>query len=259
MAEFDRIADVYDATRNPLPSSVLNAVESMLTSAHCHRILEVGVGTGRVAKPLAEGGFDVVGADLSGAMLRKAWDKGLHRLVRADAAHLPFAADAFDAALMTHVLHVFEDPAAVLREASRVASRRVVIIVNQRSTLDETVLQPERQRRELFYQLRAERGYPVPPNRRRHWWRERALLRAVPPAESRVIDLPASDHVHEDWLQSMRRRAFSMTADLPDDVLQDIIAEVRRRLPDRPASRPRATTVAMWNPSQLRDLATLTA
>ncbi|MGA7922798.1 MAG: class I SAM-dependent methyltransferase, partial [Thermoplasmata archaeon] len=160
MAEFDRIADIYDSTRDPLPSSVLDVVESMLTMANCRRVLEIGIGTGRVAQPLAEAGWEMTGVDLSGAMLRRAWAKGLHRILRADAARLPVVSGAVDATLMTHVLHVFEDPAAVLREAGRVASRRVVVIVNQRATSDETALQPERQRRELFYQIRAERGYP---------------------------------------------------------------------------------------------------
>ncbi|MGA7922840.1 MAG: hypothetical protein WCA77_02555, partial [Thermoplasmata archaeon] len=96
-------------------------------------------------------------------------------------------------------------------------------------------------------------------HRRRQWWRERALLRAVPPLEARVIQLPAREQAPDDWLKAMGRRAYSMTADLPDEVLQDILAEVRQRLPERPLPRPRATTVAMWDPGQLRGLAELTA
>ncbi|HUU84834.1 MAG TPA: class I SAM-dependent methyltransferase [Phycisphaerae bacterium] len=39
-------------------------------------VLDLGAGTGRVAWPLAEAGFDVVGLDLSEAMLRRAAAKG---------------------------------------------------------------------------------------------------------------------------------------------------------------------------------------
>jgi SAM-dependent methyltransferase len=259
MAEFDRIADVYDETRDPLPPSVLTTVEAMLTETQCHRVLEIGVGTGRVAKPLADAGWAMYGADLSGGMLRKAHAKGLRELVRADAARLPYRAESFDATLMTHVLHVFRDPSAVLQEASRVSRRRVVVIVNQRAMRDPGSTPPERRQRELFYQLRAERGYPVPPERRRHWWRERALLRQVPPSESRIVELPASPRNWEDWMRGMHRRAYSLADDLPDGVLNEILEEMRRRLPAPPTPRPRSTVVAMWRPSQLREVPPLTA
>jgi len=40
--------------------------------------------------------------------------------VLADAHHLPFSVGAFDAVLSSHVLEIMEDPAQVLREATRV-------------------------------------------------------------------------------------------------------------------------------------------
>jgi SAM-dependent methyltransferase len=83
--------------------------------------LEVGVGTGRIALPLAARGVQLVGVDLSFAMLERLASKWPYApLVQADAAHLPLAARAFDAALMVHVLHVIADWQQALREVRRV-------------------------------------------------------------------------------------------------------------------------------------------
>jgi SAM-dependent methyltransferase len=61
-------------------------------------VLELGCGTGRVSIPMGRAGIDVVGLDLSGAMLEKARARvgrahlaGRVTLVRADMRHLPFA------------------------------------------------------------------------------------------------------------------------------------------------------------------------
>ncbi|MDQ2816117.1 MAG: class I SAM-dependent methyltransferase [Actinomycetota bacterium] len=67
---FDRAADYYDATRG-LPAGVSREVSQVLSSALRRRALclEIGVGTGRVALPLAEIGINLVGVDLAPAML----------------------------------------------------------------------------------------------------------------------------------------------------------------------------------------------
>src|SRR5262249_61915842 len=45
-----------------------------------------------------------------------------------DGARLPFADRGFDACLLAFVLSYTDDPAALLREAGRVASRRVLVL-----------------------------------------------------------------------------------------------------------------------------------
>ncbi len=49
------------------------------------------------------------------------------RVVQADAAKLPFPDQAFDTAVLDHVIEHLEDPAAALLEAKRVARKRVVV------------------------------------------------------------------------------------------------------------------------------------
>ena len=77
-------AQSYDFLENSLDlagkSPFKGDVEFYLRLAHLQAgaILDVGTGTERVAWPLAEAGFDVLGADLSGSMLRQSERKG-HR------------------------------------------------------------------------------------------------------------------------------------------------------------------------------------
>ena len=69
-------------------------------------VLELGCGTGRVTRPLARAGIDVVGIDRSAPMLARALTKSpTHqltnslRLVRGDIRALPFAARSFSMVL----------------------------------------------------------------------------------------------------------------------------------------------------------------
>ncbi len=67
----DRIAEVYDAWYGEGQRDPSEAVAFLAELAHGGRALELGVGTGRVAIPLAEGGVEVVGIDASEAMVAK--------------------------------------------------------------------------------------------------------------------------------------------------------------------------------------------
>ncbi|MFN8232898.1 MAG: class I SAM-dependent methyltransferase [Actinomycetota bacterium] len=79
-------------------------------------ILEVGVGTGQVALPLAAGGVRVVGIDLARPMMErlvaKAGGRSPFPLVEGDATGMPFADDAFDEAYLRWVLHLIPIGAA---------------------------------------------------------------------------------------------------------------------------------------------------
>ncbi|MCE9592581.1 MAG: class I SAM-dependent methyltransferase [Planctomycetes bacterium] len=89
-------------------------------------VLDIGCGTGWVGERLRERGLRVVGVEPSAAMASRASSR--LPLVRGDALHLPFADRAFDAVYLTSVLDFVPDPAAVLREARRVARERVAVI-----------------------------------------------------------------------------------------------------------------------------------
>jgi ubiquinone/menaquinone biosynthesis C-methylase UbiE len=132
---FDRAAHCYDATRG-FPPGVADRVAERIAAAGglgpASRVLEVGIGTGRIALPLAEQladpsdpsrGGRVVGVDLSGPMLARLVAKRGPRCVdvlRADAARLPFPDARFDAAVAVHVFHLIPAWRQALAEVGRV-------------------------------------------------------------------------------------------------------------------------------------------
>lgn len=89
------------------------------------RVLDVGCGTGLLVRDLCENGVRAVGMDVSPAMLLVASGRrgnpGRSPLVRGGVP-FPFDRNAFDAVIFSLVLHESDDdPAAMLREALRVA------------------------------------------------------------------------------------------------------------------------------------------
>ncbi|MBI3460916.1 class I SAM-dependent methyltransferase [Candidatus Acetothermia bacterium] len=91
-------------------------------------LLEIGAGTAHFTRWFEqELGLSMIGLDLSPLMLaeaRKYWD-GM--LIQADAAALPFVDKSFDAVAMITCFEYMPDPIKVLREASRVARRGMII------------------------------------------------------------------------------------------------------------------------------------
>jgi ubiquinone/menaquinone biosynthesis C-methylase UbiE len=126
---FDPIASSYDRTRTLHRRAIdaaLRVVERRFPPARYSRVLDVGVGTGRLAVPFARHGYRVVGVDLSNRMLehlrrrRTGLPVNALRAVRADATRLPFADRTFDLAYWVHVLHLIPRWKAAVDETLRV-------------------------------------------------------------------------------------------------------------------------------------------
>jgi SAM-dependent methyltransferase len=88
-------------------------------------LLDLGCGSGELARHLAAVGYQVTGCDIAPRMLRQAAATDRERAVRWVRLEprwrtLPFAADSLDVVIAASVLEYVRDPAAVLGECARV-------------------------------------------------------------------------------------------------------------------------------------------
>ena len=125
---FNHAADFYDATR-ALPEDrardLMAALVRELRVAGAADVLEVGVGTGRIARPLAEHGFRVCGIDIAPRMLTRLREQlgpehAEPNLLLGDATRLPLATGSFGAAVLCHVLHLIPPWQDAVSEMRRV-------------------------------------------------------------------------------------------------------------------------------------------
>ena len=247
---FDRISPVYDETREPLSDEALNKAAARLAADGCISILEAGVGTGRIAKPLSDRGFEIVGVDLSRGMLSKARAKGLEMLVMGDANNLPFAEKRFDAAMMAHVLHLLENPQRTFDGLKRMARQEIVVFVRKRDGEARGSDRDGRVVREAFRRTAEEMGYALPRNStswRERFKREAQFLATHPPDELVVLqDVPVTTTVGE-RLATFEKRAFSYTMDVPDELFARVVERVRAEVdPGEQLHYRRIEQMAIW-------------
>lgn len=121
-----RVVQQYDALRGHPPEVADQIGQAIVAQTGIgSRILELGVGTGRIALPVAAAGCEVVGVDLSShmlsALMRRLREQGIAsiHLAQADITALPFRDAVFDGALAVHVLHLVADWKSVLTAISR--------------------------------------------------------------------------------------------------------------------------------------------
>jgi SAM-dependent methyltransferase len=132
---FDRAVEYYDRTRG-LSEEASRAMTAMLAQElrGRGRTLEIGVGTGLVALPLAATGVPLIGLDLSAPMLGKLVEKAGGRapfpVVVADATTLPFADHRFGAAVVRHVLHLVTAWRQVIAELVRAVEPGGLVLVS---------------------------------------------------------------------------------------------------------------------------------
>ncbi|WP_122089413.1 class I SAM-dependent methyltransferase [Halalkalicoccus subterraneus] len=109
------------------------AVSSALGDLQDKTVLEIACGTGRFSVMLGARGAEVVGLDISDAMLAQGREKargaGLSErveFIRGDAARLPFPDDHFDAVLAMRFFHLIPNPDRYLEEIRRVTKGQLV-------------------------------------------------------------------------------------------------------------------------------------
>src|SRR3990170_7052637 len=104
---FDILAPFYDIVTMPF-SRIRDKVVNFTDAKNGSKILDIATGTGKQAFAFAKKGFDVVGIDLSEAMLKVANKKNKYGNVKfevADATNLPFEDNSFDVSSVSFGLH----------------------------------------------------------------------------------------------------------------------------------------------------------
>ena len=90
-------------------------------------VVEIGCGDGAVLAELAQRGWTIDGFELAENAARRALERGIARRVeRFDGEHVPADTDAYDLAVLSHVLEHVPDPLPLLKEAARVAPNVLV-------------------------------------------------------------------------------------------------------------------------------------
>jgi SAM-dependent methyltransferase len=230
---FDRAVEYYDRTRGLSEEGSRRQAAILVEEVEGRgRTLEIGVGTGIVALPLAAAGVPMVGLDLSGPMLARLVENAEGRrpfpLVLGDATALPFGDDRFGAALIRHVLHLIPAWERALAELARVVRPGGSVLV---STGDVPAAWREVTERFVATVGRTSfhRGLDL---------RDRTLLDdAFAALGGRPRDLPDTpEHVGQSlgtFLDQMGEGLHSWTWDIPEDERRRAVGIVREWALDR--------------------------
>lgn len=130
---FAALAPFYDTVAAPF-SGVRDRAVNFTNAQKGYRILDVATGTGKQAFAFAKNGYEVVGIDLSEAMLNVAKKKNKFRNAKfevADATNLSFEDNSFDISTISFALH--DMPLSirekVLKEMVRVTRPEGIIVI----------------------------------------------------------------------------------------------------------------------------------
>ena len=152
--DFHRFGSTERARRNARKWQAISQALSRTTDIRS--VLDLPCGTGRFTGHLGDAGYDVVGADISTAMMREARSRlegrrGLHGFLRADAERLPLADRSVDCVMSIRFLHHIDPPTrvVVLRELARVSRRWLVLDFRHKHSY-----------RYMNLRLRAALGFP---------------------------------------------------------------------------------------------------
>ena len=233
---FDGLTAYYDQTRTFDLNRFGQAMEwlvSRFPPSQFPAILEPGVGTGRIALPLVERGYQVIGVDISEGMLKvcAAQSRALGTdsalcCLRGDAVCLPLRARSFDLCVAVHLFYFISDWRGAVREMLRALKPFGTLILLHTGFGTEVPHLNERYR-----DMASQLGYAFPTYGVR--------------STSEVVDYAASlgraaervDKPEWEWttkislpeaLEHLRNRAYSFTKDVPDAVHLAVMDSLQR-------------------------------
>ena len=222
---FDSMVAFYDETRvfdKGCFDSALDFLVERFPPQMFSNVFESGIGTGRIAIPLAERGYRIMGVDLSEemlALLRTRLTQSRRPLEisfqEADATKLPFPDAAFDMAIAVHLFYFIREWKKAADEILRVVRGEGPVVLMHTGTGTEIPFLNER-----YKALCAEQGCSI----------KQIGVRST----GEVVDYFTDLGCHAEWnrdrwpwtsrmrldkaLSYMKSRAYSFTTVAPDDV-----------------------------------------
>jgi len=240
---FDRVASIYDETRGLSPKVLSHVLGILVDELQGKKVLEVGVGTGRYAVPLQKSGILVVGVDISQQMVEHGLRKGLHHVVLADGARLPFTPRTFDVATTNHMLHLVPDWRDVLLEIVRVTRDSYFSILEK--AYEKATLQTE------YRDLAREAGFDA----EHPGIHERDLPALLPPDVVMPVG-PFDEFVPADTLlEELENRAYSAQWAVPESVHRQVMRTLRERWAGQDIHHRYALEISWWRVDRLAALA----
>lgn len=233
---FDRAAEFYDRTRGPPKHAMKQLVRTFVTELQSYgNIIDIGVGTGRFAKPLQNHALEIIGIDIAKKMLEKAMAKGFKNLIRGDACFLPFKDKTFDACICIHLLHLLSDWKLALHEICRVTKDTMLSIIY-------TTQNPVQR---AYSQILGDYGY----KRNRLGKGEWELKDLIKPLKS--IFAATFDNDADSLLIHLSERAYSGQWTIPADINQKAVVELKRRFSGK--TFPAELRVLVWQIDDLKE------
>jgi len=142
-SSFEQQAEEFSRSPVMTDAAALARLVAWTAARPGDRVLDVACGPGLVAAALSPGARAIVGIDLTPAMIARgravAAEQGARNVsfVIGDVARLPFSDGAFGRVVSRRAFHHFPDPAAVLREMSRVCARGGAVIIEDQAAQPE--------------------------------------------------------------------------------------------------------------------------
>lgn len=231
---FDPAAETYEATRGFPPGvglEVASAAGKLIGPvSRGKRILEVGIGTGRIGRPMAAMGLPVIGVDLSAKMMAElkrlvGSDALAPTLVRGDGTRLPLADQTCAGVVGVHIFHLIPDWPAALAEIRRVLVPGGALLIGHDWRPDDS---PNARLMEAWRDIaRAAGAHPDHPGADGFYLvQDHLAAQGVSATEHFVGSWPVSRSVAQ-MVGSFERRSWSSTWHVPDAAFPGCLAELR--------------------------------
>jgi len=227
---FDNMAELYDETRIFDINCLNSALEYIVDRFPPERFRDVfypGIGTGRIAIPLAERGYRITGVDISENMLsslKKQLEQSKRHLNisfrKADVTRLPYKANSFDAIITVHLFYFIRDWEKAVDEIVRVVRNEGPFILMHTGTGMEIPFLNTR-----YKELCSEQGFKIPDFGVK--------------SNKEVIDYLENLGYNAQWIRDrwkwtshirldkaldyVRSRAYSFTTCTPDDIHSKVV------------------------------------